>query len=115
MTGSAYSLTVTLPEQAFSVTDGDPVIGGLHGPDARHYHCSHCLSWVYTLAPSLPDYVNLRPTMLDETGWFAPFIEMYVSEKLHFAETGARHAYDAFPPVEDYLKLAADYAATMNS
>ena len=115
MSASAYSLTATLPAEGFEIISGAPVIGGMHGAEAHHHHCPHCLSWVFTLAPALPEFVNLRATMLDETEWFAPFVEMYVIEKLPFAGTGARHAYDRFPPVEDYMTLAAAYAANQNS
>ena len=31
MTGSAFSLSAAYPSNAFSVTQGEPVIGGLHG------------------------------------------------------------------------------------
>ena len=34
MTGSAFSLSAAFPSDGFTVTQGDPVIGGLHGPSA---------------------------------------------------------------------------------
>src|SRR3546814_4064747 len=75
MTGSAFSLTVTVPGEGFTVTKGEPVIGGLHG-EVRHHHCPHCLSWVFTRPPEGPmTFVNVRATMLDDPGWFVPFVE----------------------------------------
>ncbi len=112
MTGSAYSLTVIVPDSGFDITEGEPAIGGLHG-DIRHYHCPHCMSWVFTRPPEDAPMaiVNVRATMLDETGDFAPFIETYTSEKLAWAETSATHSYETFPPVEDYEKLMTEFAA----
>ena len=38
MTASAFSLSLAIPAEGFEVTEGEPVIGGLHGAD-HHYHC----------------------------------------------------------------------------
>ncbi|MCI3133203.1 GFA family protein [Phenylobacterium aquaticum] len=51
MTASAFSLSVLVPAAGFTVTAGEPVIGGLHG-SPKHFHCPHCMSWMFT-----------RPTM----------------------------------------------------
>ena len=72
MTGSAYSLSAAIPSDGFRVTAGEPVIGGLHGA-TRHYFCGHCMSWLFTRPEGMDWFVNLRPTMLDEPGWFEPF------------------------------------------
>ena len=47
MTASAFSLSALYPSSGFEVTEGRPVIGGLHGP-ARHFFCPHCMSWLFT-------------------------------------------------------------------
>lgn len=112
MTGSAYSLTVTVPASGFEVTQGDPVIGGLHG-EGKHLHCPHCLSWVFTRPPpAMGEFVNVRATMLDDTDWFVPFIETQTAEKLVWATTPAVHSYERFPPTEDYERLIAEYKET---
>jgi hypothetical protein len=36
MTGSAFSLSAAIPSKGFTITKGDPVIGGLHGA-TRHF------------------------------------------------------------------------------
>jgi hypothetical protein len=36
MTASAYSLSLAVPAEAFTVTEGEPVIGALHGPN-KHF------------------------------------------------------------------------------
>ncbi|UIK03970.1 GFA family protein [Neorhizobium galegae] len=110
MSASAFSLSAAIPSQGFAVTQGEPVIGGLHGSDARHYHCPHCKSWMFTKPVGMDWFVNLRPTMLDDAQWFAPFVETYTSEKLPWAATPAVHSYETFPPMEAYEGLAKEFA-----
>ncbi|MDB5453168.1 MAG: putative glutathione-dependent formaldehyde-activating enzyme, partial [Caulobacteraceae bacterium] len=86
MSSSAFSLSAAIPESRFEVTQGDLVIGGLHGPQAHHYFCPYCMSWMFTRPEGL-DFVNLRPTMLDDPAWYSPFAETYTSEKLPWATT----------------------------
>ena len=78
MTSSAFSLSSLFPIQAFSVTLGEPVIGGLHG-GARHYFCEYCMSWLFTRPEGMEDFVNVRSTMLENSVEFTPFIETYLS------------------------------------
>lgn len=111
MTASAFSLSVGVPASGFEVTQGEPVIGGLHG-EAQHFHCPHCKSWMFTrLPPEVGPFVNVRATMLDDHGWFVPFLETYTSEKLPWAATPATHSFEEFPPLEDYEQLMAEFAA----
>lgn len=56
------------------------------------------------------DFVNLRPTMLDDSSWFMPFIETYTSEKYSWAKTGAVHSFEQFPPFEAYAGLTREFA-----
>ena len=107
MTASAYSLSAAFPEAAFVITQGEPVIGGLHGPEARHHHCDHCKSWLFT---RWGDMVNLRATMLDDPCWFEPFLETWTHEKLPWASTPAQHSFEEFPPMEAFGDLIAEYA-----
>ncbi|MES2343387.1 MAG: GFA family protein [Pseudomonadota bacterium] len=110
MTSSAFSLSAAIPSEGFTVTAGEPVIGGLHGAD-RHYFCSHCMSWMFTRPGGMDWFVNLRPTLLDDAAWFVPFIETYTSEKLPWATTPAAHSFATFPAFEDYEGLSAAYMA----
>lgn len=111
MTASAYSLSVAVPDDGFAVTDGETVVGGLHGDQLHHHHCDWCKSWLFTrIAPGL-GFVNVRATMLDETGWFTPFIETFTSEALAWAKTGAAHSFAQFPAMEEYQPLIAAFAA----
>ncbi len=110
MSASAFSLSMAIPVGGFAVTEGEPVIGGLHG-DAHHFFCDWCKSWMFTRMEGLDDFVNLRVPVLDAPGWVAPFVETYTSEKFSWAETGARHSFPKFPAMEDYGRLIEAFAA----
>lgn len=110
MSGSAYSLTAIIPVDGFAVTKGEPVIGGLHGPDTHHFFCGHCMTWMFTRPEGMP-FVNVRPTLLDDTAWFRPFMETYTSTRLPFAETGAVRSFAEFSAMEEYEGLVGAYQA----
>ncbi|QDZ00242.1 GFA family protein [Nitratireductor mangrovi] len=109
MTGSAYSLTAMVPADGFVVTAGEAVIGGLRGPVSRHHFCPSCMSWVFTRIAGM-DFVNVRPTMLDDPAGFEPFMETCTAERLPFAATGAVRSFEKFPPMEGIGALLRDYA-----
>jgi hypothetical protein len=109
MASSAFSLTAMVPADGFEVVKGEPVIGGLHGADLNHYFCPHCMTWMFT-RPVGFDFVNVRPTMFDDTSWFRPYMETYASTKLPFAETGAVKSFETFPTMEDIGGLMKGYA-----
>lgn len=111
MTASAYSLTISLPADGLEVVAGEPVIGGLHGPDSRHFHCPRCKSWMFTRAEGFDWFVNLRPSMLDEHGWFVPYVELWTREKLPWAATSARHSYETVPQIAEFEMLMKAHAA----
>ena len=109
MSASAFSTTLIMPIDGFAVTAGKPVIGGLHGAEARHHHCDHCKSWLFTRLPEGMPFVNVRATMLDEPGWFVPFMETYTSEALPWAVANAPHSFKAFPDEAEYGPLMEAY------
>ena len=108
MTGSAFSLSAAFPSDGFTVTQGDPVIGGLHGP-IRHYFCGYCMSWLFTRPDGMDWLVNVRATMLDDAGDLAPFVETFTSEKLPWASTPAVHGFPQFPTTEQWTELTAEF------
>jgi len=115
MSASAYSLSAAIPTRGFEVTRGEPVQGGLRDPQLRHFFCPACMSWMFTRPPDivtrfLPEFVNVRATMLDDVSWFSPFIETWARTKLPWVTTPAVHSYAEFPPVEDYAMLLAGFA-----
>ncbi len=109
MSASAFSLSIAIPTGGLDVTQGEPVIGGLHG-DAHHYFCPWCMSWMFTRMEGLDEFVNLRAPMLDDAGWVVPFVETCTSEKFPWAATAAAHSYPKFPPMEDFGRLIGEFA-----
>jgi hypothetical protein len=113
MTASAYSLSAAIPADGFDLLQGGPVVGGLRNPHQRHYHCPHCMSWVFSKSTGLEFMVNVRATMFDDTSWFAPLVDIYTSEKLPWVSTGAPHGYPHYPGVDVFQELMAEYAKTV--
>lgn len=109
MASSAFSLSSLFPSAAFSVTSGEPVIGGLHG-GTRHFFCGHCMTWLFTRPEGMDDFVNVRSTMLEDSKNYQPFIETFTDEKLAWATTGAKHSFSKFPPQEKYPELLQEFA-----
>lgn len=109
MTASAFSLSIAVAADGFEVVQGEPVIGGLHGA-SRHHHCPHCKSWLFTRPERLETLVNFRASMLDDHGWFAPYVELCTSEAYPWAKTGAVHSFPNIPPDEVFGPLVAEYA-----
>jgi hypothetical protein len=109
MSASAFSLSVLVPASGFEVVAGEPTIGGIHGP-TRHFHCEYCKSWLFTRPSGLDGFVNLRATMLDELGWFVPFVETCTAEALPWAKTGATHSFANIPPAEAFGPIMAEFA-----
>jgi len=110
MSSSAFSLSLAIPTPGFELTKGEPVIGGLHGA-SQHLFCGWCMTWLFTRPEGLDAFVNVRPTMLDDARWFAPFIETHTAEKLPWAATGAAHSFPKLPAMGDYDGLIREYAA----
>ena len=109
MSSSAFSLSALFPSEAFSVTRGEPVIGGLHGA-TRHFFCDYCMSWLFTRPEGEADFVNVRSTMFDNAADYRPFIETFTKEKLDWVSTGAAHGFEEFPPEEQFPVLLQQYA-----
>jgi hypothetical protein len=111
MTSSAFSLSMAIPTPGFAVTAGEPVIGGLHG-DIRHSFCPHCMSWVFTRMPGMDEFVNVRATLLDDAGWFEPFLETMTAEKLPWITTPATYSHTGMPQAGEFGPMIAAYQAS---
>ena len=111
MTGGAYSTSVAVPTAGFALTEGDTVIGGLHGERLRHHHCDWCKSWMFTRFEPEIGFVNVRATMLDDPSWFTPFVETYTSEALPWAVVGAPHKFERFPDTAEFQPILSAFAA----
>jgi hypothetical protein len=71
MSSSAYSLSAAVPAESFEITQGERLVGGLHGA-SRHMFCGYCMTWMFTRPEGLDWFVNIRSTFLDDTGEVAP-------------------------------------------
>ena len=111
MSASAYSLTAMIPVQGFAVTKGVTQRGGIGHGQLNHQFCPRCKTWMFTGIEGIDEFINVRPTMFDETAWFSPFIETMTREKLGWATTPAAHSFAEFPPVEAYQSLMSEFAA----
>ena len=109
MTASAFSLSALIPASAFTVTQGCPVVGGMHGVD-RHYFSPHCMSWLFTRPHGIDEFVNVRATMLENAEDYPPFMETWTSEKLPWATTPAVEHFAQLPGPEDFPRLLQAYA-----
>lgn len=109
MSASAFSLTMMVPASGFEVVRGEVVVGGLHGASA-HLFCGYCMTWLFTRPEGVAEFVNVRPTMLEDASWVAPFIETYTREKLPWATTPAEHRFETLPDPSQYGALMQTFA-----
>jgi hypothetical protein len=112
MSASAFSLTMAVPSSGFEVIAGEPVIGGIHGDQAQHHHCDWCKSWLFTRVAPEMGFVNVRPSVFDDHGWFEPFVETQTAEMLPWARTPAKHSFARFPAMDAYAALVAEFQNT---
>lgn len=113
MSASAYSLSAAFPAEAFRVTQGEPVLGGLKA-EIDHHFCPECLTWMFTRVPGMDFFVNVRVTMFDDVSWFSPFVETWTVEKLPWATTPAVHSFERLPDMDGYKALTEAYAKTIH-
>jgi len=109
MSASAFSLSLSLNVAGFEITQGEPVLGGLQ-QEPKHYHCPFCKSWMFTKPSSMPWFMNLRATMLDDPAWVVPFVEVYRGEGFAWAATGAKHSFETIASQEQFGALIQAYA-----
>jgi hypothetical protein len=107
MSASAFSLSAAIPSSGFEVTRGEPVLGGLRDPELKHFFCAQCMTWMFTRF--LPEFVNVRFTMLEDASGLVPFVETWTKTRLPWVTVPAVHSYAEFPPREDYARLLADF------
>ena len=110
MSASAFSLTAMVAAPSFRVLAGEPVPGGVQGNGLSHFCCAHCKSWLFTRIDGVPEFVNVRPAMIDAAAWCVPFMETMTSERLEWARTPARHSYETFPSMEELPGLMQAFA-----
>ena len=109
MSASAFSLSSLYLSTAFTITEGEPVIGGLHGA-TRHFFCAYCMTWLFTRPEGMDELVNVRAPMLDDVKEYTPFVETYTDEKLPWAVTSAEHSYGKLPSMDEFSLLLSKFA-----
>jgi hypothetical protein len=57
--------SIAVPSDGFKLLQGEPVLGGMHGPH-KPFYCSHCKNWMITRPQGLDFLVNVRATMLED-------------------------------------------------
>ena len=114
MSSSAYSLTAIMPAPAFKVVAGDPVKGGLQGPEANHYFCPDCKTWMFTRIPGFDQIVNVRSTLLEDPVWTEPYLETMTSEKLPWVQVPAKRSYEKFPEMDEFEGLIAEFSQQLS-
>ncbi len=110
MTASAFSLTVAVPSNGFEITKGKPIIGGLHKPQSRYYHCDWCKNWIFTQPRPDIGFTSVRAMMLDDTDWFEPYIEVWTTEKLSWVTIPAKHSFESQPKMSAYAPIIDEFA-----
>jgi hypothetical protein len=110
MTASAFSLSLVIPSPGFALTKGSTVRGGLR-TEHEHHYCADCKSWMFTKPNGMPEIVNVRSTMLDESAWAEPFVETSTNHRLPWVRTLAKYSYAEHPPLEQYPMLIEQYRA----
>lgn len=114
LTSSAFSLTVAVPAEGFAVTQGEPVIGALHGPH-QHLYCPHCMSWMFTRPHGFDFFVNVRSTLLDGNAWTTPYLETCAAQKLPWVSTPAAQSFDDFPGEADIPAILEGFARAVGA
>ena len=111
MTASAFSLSMLLPASGLTVVSGTIERGGA-GTGPFHAFCPRCKAWLFTRPEGLEDFVNLRATVLDDHGGFAPYAEFWTREQLPWATTPAVRSFETVPEPTGWAELLAAYAAS---
>jgi len=109
LTSGPYSLTTIVPASGFEVRGETPVIGALHGPH-RHYYCERCKSWLYTIPHGFEEYVNFRPSMLDDATWVVPLVDVVTREKLPGVVSGAKYSFEYNPEPAEFPRYIEAFA-----
>jgi hypothetical protein len=80
-TGSAFSIVIGVPTDAFQV-HGDSLssfatTGDLHGGPTHRHFCSNCGSPIYSAVDAMPDVVFVKAGTLDDASGLKPNMEVF--------------------------------------
>jgi hypothetical protein len=79
--GTAFSVVVVVPRDAFNVS-GESLstyrtVGDDHGQETERHFCSACGSPIYSSSPAMPDAVFVKAGTLDDRSWLEPQLEVW--------------------------------------
>lgn len=108
--GSAFSMSMPAPNDAFAVTKGDPARFERTMQSGRRTtvrFCGSCGSRVFAQASA--QVVVLRPGTLDDTRWVVPAAQNYRRSAMHWACYEGLPSFDEAPP--SFTELARAWQA----
>ncbi len=83
--GSAYASLVFVPEEALTVTKGDPASyqhQSDRGSTMTKYFCPNCGSQLFGFGSANPSRRGVRVGVIEDASWFKPEVNVYASRKL---------------------------------
>lgn len=101
--GTAYSINIGVPEEAFNIT-GDTltqyVIKADSGKDIKRHFCSTCGSPLFSKADAMPALVIIKAGTLDDTSTFKPTINLFCDSKMEWLKNDCETVDFAQMPTE---------------
>jgi len=83
--GSAYSINIIIPREAFKIIGKTLVTyldRGGSGKELRRYFCSTCGSPLYTETDAMPNFTIVKAGTLNDTTNFKPNINIFCESKM---------------------------------
>ncbi len=82
--GSAFSLSMLVPREAFHWLSGEPATFSTtadSGASKDCVFCGTCGGRIYNALGSMPATLNVKPGTLDDTSWFEPRLHTWLERK----------------------------------
>ena len=82
--GSAFGMTMVVPEEAFLITKGEPQFYRSTSSTGRAKlgaFCPDCGTRIYHKPEWRKGSISVKPGTLDETGWLRPNVHLWTSSK----------------------------------
>ena len=79
--GSAFGMTMVVPEEAFLITKGEPQFYRSTSSTGRAKlgaFCPDCGTRIYHKPEWRKGTISVKPGTLDETGWIRPNVHLYL-------------------------------------
>ena len=113
-TASAFSLGLVVAENGFALSEGEPKRWTREGSSSKPNHmfrCPDCGTWTHSAPEAEAGHIIVRPSALDEHGWFRPVVEIFTRDALPWARLATPFSYDTMfddpAPLVDAWKRTA--------